>query len=332
MTTELILPSREVPAVAGWWRDYVLPLVDGLDDLAAIQEHTRGLAALQAYVKDREQSAEAAKARIVAELRIGELLGEALDHGGDRRSEFKSPGGLEDIPRQDADRFRLLADNRDYVLEKLEGGETSRKRILELIDLGGQPKKKREEALDALGDSIIRTDFREADLPAASFDLIFTDPPYDRDNLGLYDDLGRVAARVLVPGGSLIAYVGAWCLWETLDALRRHLRYQWQFMILHSGGSSRMFTRGIRVRYKPLLWFTKGPFNSDGVDMEDVIPSTPPDKTLHEWAQSEPEAAYLIDRLTPAGGAVLDPMCGSGTTIRAAEKMGRRAVGIELPC
>lgn len=38
----------------------------------------------------------------------------------------------------------------------------------------------------------------------------------------------------------------------------------------------------------------------------------------------------LVDALCPAGGLVVDPFMGSGTTLRAAKDTGRRAIGIEI--
>src|SRR5205814_2191015 len=40
-------------------------------------------------------------------------------------------------------------------------------------------------------------------IPDNSIDLIFTDPPYDRDSLSLYEWLAEFAARALKPGGFL---------------------------------------------------------------------------------------------------------------------------------
>jgi DNA modification methylase len=64
--------------------------------------------------------------------------------------------------------------------------------------------------------------------------------------------------------------------------------------------------------------------------VSDVVPTVQPDKQLHDWSQSEVEADYLIRQLTLVGDLVLDPMCGSATTVCAALRVGRRAVGVEI--
>jgi len=43
-------------------------------------------------------------------------------------------------------------------------------------------------------------------IPDESCALIFTDPPYNRKSLSSYWDLGYLASRILIPGGSLITY------------------------------------------------------------------------------------------------------------------------------
>jgi site-specific DNA-methyltransferase (adenine-specific) len=84
----------------------------------------------------------------------------------------------------------------------------------------------------------------------------------------------------------------------------------------------------VRVGWKPLLWFVKGKYLGDY--LLDLLDSEPGDKRAHEWAQGQAEAAYLIERLSPSRGLVIDPMCGSGTTLVAAKRLGRRFLGVEI--
>ncbi len=53
--------------------------------------------------------------------------------------------------------------------------------------------------------------------------------------------------------------------------------------------------------------------------------------TIHPFpARMAPELALKALALTPEGGVVLDPMVGSGTVIRQASDLGRRAIGFDM--
>jgi len=176
---------------------------------------------------------------------------------------------------------------------------------------------------------VILGDFIEKciDISNESIHLIFTDPLYTKEFLYLYDELGKVALRVLKNGGSIVAYCDG-----DLDSIYQIIGYMksrgltpWrEIPVIHAGPFARVYPKHVVVTHKLLLWFVKGtkPRKSDFI--RDSIISHTPDKTLHDYAQSTLEAEHVISRLTFENEVVLDPMMGSGTTGVAALRLEKR--------
>ena len=70
---------------------------------------------------------------------------------------------------------------------------------------------------------------------------------------------------------------------------------------------------------------------SEGVRLDDVwdIGRVPPVKQLYPTQKPQPLLERIIETSSNAGQVVLDPFCGSGTTIIAAQKLNRRWLGID---
>lgn len=182
--------------------------------------------------------------------------------------------------------------------------------------------------------SIMTGDFRQVlnTFPENSIDLIFTDPPYDEESIHLYGDLARLGARILKPGGSLLVYAGHYALPQYFEIMTPHLRYWWIIALLQhegGGGNARLIGKNVYVQWKPILWFVKEKRgNNEYVGDSFITPFE--GKDYHEWQQAIDEAEYYINHLTDPGNTVLDPLCGSGTTLIAAKKNNRIGIGIEI--
>jgi DNA modification methylase len=183
----------------------------------------------------------------------------------------------------------------------------------------------------------------QKEIPDSSIELIFTDPPYGKEYLSLYQELAKLSVRVLKPGGSLVFYVGHIILDQVIGIFNEFslnnntnnstkLKYWWTLAVKHSGHHRKIYPRHIFAEWKPLLWYIKGERANDLVisnTIGDYIESVAPLKTEHEWQQSPIEAQYVIRNLTIENHIVLDPMMGSGTTGRAALKLNRNFIGME---
>ena len=153
--------------------------------------------------------------------------------------------------------------------------------------------------------------------------------PYDegyKERFGNSDPDGRrwtddnLTAKGLSGGGYTYEYKGATSLWrmplETMERLDRENR-------LH-------FTRTGGIRLKRYL------DELPGVSIQDVITDIFPIKSQAAERLGYPtqKPLALLERIIQAssnpGDVVLDPFCGCGTTIAAAQKLGRQWIGIDV--
>jgi DNA modification methylase len=175
---------------------------------------------------------------------------------------------------------------------------------------------------------LINADFRQVNISDKKIDLIFTDPPYLKKFIPLYNDLGKFARDKLKDGGSLVTYAPHFSLPEVIEQLNGHLKYWWIVAIHLSKPGFPVNPRRVVPRFKPLLWFVKGQYN--GAYIYDFLASRYEGKKLHQWQQSTTEALHCIERLTRENDTVCDPMAGSGTTGIACLKLKRKFIGIEV--
>lgn len=162
-----------------------------------------------------------------------------------------------------------------------------------------------------------------------SVDLIFTDPPYDGESIPLYGKLAKLAARVLRPGGWCLAYTGNRFAIEAANQMTPHLSYQWMMKVELDAGSLRFRALRIHNTWKPILAFAKPPVPCWWDWFTDSVTGKRT-KDLHPWQQGEREATHFVKALSPQGGIVFDPMCGSGTTLVAAKTLGRQIRGFDI--
>ncbi len=183
-----------------------------------------------------------------------------------------------------------------------------------------------------------------------SFDAIVTDPPYgiDFQSCRVKDAAQRKskiandkapyiwflpgAYRVLRNGGTIHVF----CRWDVQSAFRQALEWAgfsvkseviWNRMV-HGMGD-------LHSAYAPMhdtiLFATKGTYTFPCTRPKSVIsvPRVPASRLMHP---NEKPVALMQEllRVVPPGGRVLDPFCGSGSTLDAAQRCGLDSVGIEL--
>lgn len=285
--------------------------------------------------RKRKQIRDPTKKKPRAERRKKETTHKSATQHGISETTLRKYQAVQDSEHED---LKTRLDRKDISIDKAHKTLAIRKRTAQLL----------QDAVDTISNNsnnnqndestplLIHGDFKDVQrsIESESIELIFTDPPYLFEAaISYYEGLASLADRVLKPGGSLVSFVPQPPMGHVFEAIKKgapSLKYWWMLAVLHSGRHSRMYDPQIAVQWKPLLWYVKGKERNTKEWVHDLIESTPPDKTLHEWAQSSKEAEYLISKTTKPRDIVLDPFMGSGTTGMAALMLDRKFIGIEI--
>jgi site-specific DNA-methyltransferase (adenine-specific) len=190
-------------------------------------------------------------------------------------------------------------------------------------------RKSKTVTLPTTAVEIIHSDFRNLQIDEGSVDLVLTDPPYDKDALPLWDDLGLAAARWLRPGGVLLAYTGFMYLNEVFRMLEQHLTWHWQEIIIHDSHGQLVHSRNVINKYRSVLGYVKGTASFPAA-ITDVIYGSGPEKTHHPWQQNLGEFEELLEYVTEPNDLVVDPFGGGFTTAVACYNLGRRCISCDV--
>jgi adenine-specific DNA-methyltransferase len=178
-------------------------------------------------------------------------------------------------------------------------------------------------------------------LPDRSVDFVLTDPPYlvryrDRSSRTVANDdrsdwlkpAFEQIYRVLKPDSFCISFYG----WNHVDEFfaawkTAGFRPAGHLVWVKTYASSRGL---LAYQHEQAYLLAKGNPPRPKEALPDVLAWHYTGNRLHPTQKSVPSLKPVIEAFTRPGDIVLDPFCGSGSTLLAAEILGRRYIGIDV--
>ena len=170
-------------------------------------------------------------------------------------------------------------------------------------------------------------------MPSLTFDCIITDPPY---GIALDTDYsswnGSTRTYEPIVGDESAFDPTPFLGWPVAMFGANHFAH-----LLPSGGTWHVWDKRDRAKSNFLsdfeIWWTSYPSGPSRIHRHQWIcgvhPGTRPERISHPTVKPVPVLAMVV-HTRPESDVILDPFMGSGSTLRAAKDLGRRAIGIEL--
>lgn len=326
--------------------DKIRTAIETSKDIEVLTALKNKLRAYQVLAEQSKQSAEVqAKIAIYkarADRKCGEWLKGNIEHGGDRKTKSR----LQDVTLKnigvskiESHRLQRIAEIPEAKFESiLQEAEVETKKITNnmLVNIAKEAEKesriKSEQQVrkqDISDIDIRKGDFKKVLSDVYNIDAIITDPPYPKEYIECFSELAKYAQAHLKRDGFLVAYSGQFHIPEVIKRLSEHLTYVWTFC-LYMGGKSQI-VNGVNIMcgWKPVLIFSNGK-KKMRFPAYDVLISEAREKHSHEWQQSESGVKKLIEIFSEPKDLIVDPFAGSGTFLKVANDMGRKAIGAEI--
>lgn len=178
-------------------------------------------------------------------------------------------------------------------------------------------------------------------MPTASVDFIITDPPYaanyrPRDRRSVVNDDATdwitpafaQMHRVLKPDTLCVTFYN----WAKVDLFATAWRAAGFRMVGHLAFTKRYasFSGYLRGQHETAYLLVKGRAPRPEKPLPDVLAFQYTGNRYHPTQKPVSALRPLVESFCPKGGLVLDPFCGSGSSLVAARQCGRDWLGIEL--
>ena len=308
----------------------------GREKLISVRAYIRAIDKLGLAKEVREQKRDEANmlagALLDAEARMGELLKPDVQAHTHHK---KIPTG---ITRKQSSAFQTLAANKDIIEQVKADAEAeddlpTRTEVLRRVKEKDKDYRIKQEKIyrnNSVSDIDIRKgDFKKVLADVKNIDAIITDPPYPKEYIQCFSDLSKFASEHLKKDGFIAIYSGQYNLPEVIHRLSEHLTYVWTFCLYHVGKMQLVNGVNIMCGWKPVLIFSNGR-KKMRFSAYDVLISEKREKHSHEWQQSESGVKSLIEIFSKPNELIVDPFAGSGTFLKVANEMGRKAKGAEI--